>query len=161
MSSNESSPGGLADTLRFPFLPPTHVITKHATLVTVSDTIETNAPSINVPTVLAGPWATTPTAVLFVAAPLNPLPVPPPPTPDDHLVLPVAPPSLLPRLAALTRLIPGPGVHGTGTVPPSLARTTLISMKTFPVMELSTALAGATLLGPRADPSRAIFKPSP
>ena len=156
-SSNESNPGGPEATLRFPFLPPTHVIIKHATLAIVLAIIGINVPSTNVPTVPADPLATTLTTVLFVAAPPHPLPAPLPILPDDRLVPPIVLPSLLPRLVVPICHTPDPGAHGTGTAPPFLARTTLISMKTFPATELLTALAGATLLGPPAGLNRATF----
>ena len=159
-SSNESSPGGPEATLRFPFLPPTHVIIKRATLAIVLATIGINVPSTNAPTVPAGPLATTLTAVPFVAAPPHPLPAPLPTIPDDRLVPPVALLSLLPRPVALTPPIPDLGAHETGTAPPSPARTTSTSMRIFPVMELSTALVGVTLQVPPAVRSLGTSEPS-
>ena len=157
VSSNESNPGGREDILRFPFLLLTHATIKHATPAIVLAITVINALSTNALTVLVGPQAITPTAAPFVVKPPNPLPVPPPPRRAGPLDPLVAPPSLLPRLVALIHHTPGLGAHETGIVHLSLAKTTSTSTRTFPVTELSTALVGATLLGPLADLSRATF----
>ena len=129
-SSNESSPGGLEDILRFPFLPPTHVTTKHATLAIALAITETNVPFINAPTALAGPQAITPIVALFVAAPPSrPLILPRPPH-DDHPDPLVALLFPLPLHVAPIHHTHNPGAHATGIAPPFRIKTTLTFMKT-------------------------------